>query len=123
MQVCGDAHLMNFGLFAAPNRHLIFDVNDFDETLAGPWEWDVKRLAASMVIAAHDREFTAKEARTAAVEVGASYRQEMARLAGMATLDVWYSHIDVAALLAELEATAGTTGSKTDKRMAALRPR
>ena len=118
-QICGDAHLSNFGLFASPERALMFDVNDFDETLPGPWEWDVKRLAASVVIAARDREFTAKEARTAAVEVGASYRQEMARLAGMATLDVWYSHIDVAALLAELEATAGTTGSKTDKRMAA----
>jgi hypothetical protein len=117
-QICGDAHLSNFGLFASPERALMFDVNDFDETLPGPWEWDVKRLAASTVIAARDREFTAKEARTAAIEVGASYRQEMARLAGMATLDVWYSHIDVAALLAELEATAGTTGSKVDKRMA-----
>ena len=118
-QICGDAHLSNFGLFASPERALMFDVNDFDETLPGPWEWDVKRLAASVVIAARDREFTAKEARTAALEVGAVYRQEMARLAGMSTLDVWYSHIDVAALLADLEATAGTTGSKTDKRMAA----
>ena len=72
-----------------------------------------------MVIAARDREFTDKEARTAALEVGASYRREMARLAGLSTLDVWYSHIDVAGLLAELEATAGKTGSKADKRMAA----
>ena len=118
-QICGDAHLSNFGLFASPERALMFDVNDFDETLPGPWEWDVKRLAASAVIAARDREFTAKEARTAAVEVGAGYRQEMARLAGMATLDAWYSHIDVAALLAELETTARTTGSRSDKRMAA----
>ena len=118
-QICGDAHLSNFGLFASPERALMFDVNDFDETLPGPWEWDVKRLAASAVIAARDREFTAKEARTAALEVGASYRHEMASLAEMATLDVWYSHIDVAALLAELEATAGATGSKADKRMAA----
>ncbi len=118
-QICGDAHLSNFGLFASPERALMFDVNDFDETLPGPWEWDVKRLAASVVIAARDREFTAKETRTAVLEVGAVYRQEMAQLAGMTTLDVWYSHIDVAALLAELEATAGTTGSKTDKRMAA----
>ena len=97
----------------------MFDVNDFDETLPGPWEWDVKRLAASVVIAARDREFTAKEARTAALEVGASYRQEMARLAGLSTLDVWYSHIDVAGLLAELEATAGTPGPRPTKRMAA----
>ena len=97
----------------------MFDVNDFDETLPGPWEWDVKRLAASVVIAARDREFTDKEARTAALEVGASYREEMARLATLSTLDVWYSHIDVAALLAELQATAATSGSKADKRMAA----
>jgi Uncharacterized protein conserved in bacteria (DUF2252) len=118
-QVCGDAHLSNFGLFASPERKLMFDVNDFDETLPGPWEWDLKRLAASVVIAARDREFTAKEARTAAIEVGASYRREMGRLAGMSTLDVWYSHIDVANLLAELEATAGETGSRAAKHMAA----
>ena len=118
-QVCGDAHLSNFGLFASPERKLMFDVNDFDETLPGPWEWDLKRLAASVVIAARDREFTAKEAGTAALEVGASYRQEMARLAGLSTLNTWYSHIDVAGLLAELEATAAKTGSKADKRMAA----
>jgi uncharacterized protein (DUF2252 family) len=118
-QVCGDAHLSNFGLFASPERKLMFDVNDFDETLPGPWEWDLKRLAASVVIAARDREFTDKESRIAALEVGASYRREMARLAGLSTLDVWYSHIDVADLLAELEAAAGKTGSKADKRMAA----
>src|SRR5664280_115543 len=118
-QICGDAHLSNFGLFASPERSLMFDVNDFDETLPGPWEWDVKRLAASVVIAAQDREFTDKEARTAALEVGAAYRREMARLAGLSTLDVWYSRIDAAALLAELEATAARTGSKADKRMAA----
>jgi len=118
-QVCGDAHLSNFGLFASPERKLMFDVNDFDETLPGPWEWDLKRLAASVVIAARDREFTDKEARTAALEVGASYRREMARLAGLSTLDVWYSQIDVAGLLAELDAAAGKTGSKADKRMAA----
>ena len=119
VQVCGDAHLSNFGLFASPERKLMFDVNDFDETLPGPWEWDLKRLAASAVIAARDREFTEKEARSAALEVGASYHREIARLAGLPTLDVWYSHIDVAGLLADLEATAGKTGSKADKRMAA----
>ena len=119
-QICGDAHLSNFGLFASPERSLMFDVNDFDETLPGPWEWDVKRLAASVVIAARDREFTAKEARTAALEVGAVYRHEMTRLAGMSTLDVWYSHIDVAQLLADLEATAGATRSKAAKRMASV---
>jgi uncharacterized protein (DUF2252 family) len=118
-QICGDAHLSNFGLFGSPERALMFDVNDFDETLPGPWEWDVKRLAASAAIAARDREFTAKEARTAAIEVGRSYRQEMARLAGLSTLDVWYSHIDVAQLLADLQTAARGSRSKTDKRMAA----
>ncbi|MGA3148826.1 MAG: DUF2252 domain-containing protein, partial [Acidimicrobiales bacterium] len=116
-QVCGDAHLSNFGLFASPERALMFDVNDFDETLPGPWEWDVKRLAASVVIAARDREFSDKEARAAALAVGAGYRREMTRLAGMSTLAVWYSRIDVEGLLAGLEAVA-TTGSKADKRMA-----
>src|SRR5271166_1752077 len=117
-QVCGDAHLSNFGLFASPERTLMFDVNDFDETLPGPWEWDVKRLAASVVIAARDREFTEKEASTAALEVGRSYRHEMSRLAGMSTLEVWYSHIDVAAVLAELEAAAAASKSKADRHMA-----
>ena len=116
-QICGDAHLSNFGLFASPERTLMFDVNDFDETLAGPWEWDLKRLAASVVIAARDQGFTAKEANTAALAVGTSYRQEITRLAGLSTLDVWYSHIDVARLLADLESTAAATGSKSDKRM------
>ena len=122
-QICGDAHLSNFGLFASPERKLMFDVNDFDETLPGPWEWDLKRLAASVVIAARDRDFTDKEARAAALEVGARYRQEIVRLAGLSTLEVWYSHIDVAGLLAGLEATAGKTGSKADKHIAAGPPR
>ncbi|MGD0391611.1 MAG: DUF2252 domain-containing protein [Acidimicrobiales bacterium] len=117
-QICGDAHLSNFGLFASPERALMFDVNDFDETLPGPWEWDVKRLAASVVIAARDRQFTDKEGRAAALAVGAGYRREMVGLAGMSTLDVWYSRIDVVSLLADLEATAGSTGSRADKRMA-----
>src|ERR1700728_184741 len=95
-QVCGDAHLSNFGLFASPERRLMFDVNDFDETLPGPWEWDLKRLAASVVIAARDREFSESEAAEAALAVGTSYREEMARLAPLSTMDVWYSHIDVA---------------------------
>ena len=122
-QVCGDAHLSNFGLFASPERALMFDVNDFDETLPGPWEWDVKRLAASVVIAARDQEFTEKDAHTAALEVGASYRREMNLLASASTMDVWYSRIDVAAVLADLDATAGTTRSKADKHMAHMPPR
>ena len=117
-QICGDAHLSNFGLFASPERALMFDVNDFDETLPGPFEWDVKRLAASVVIAARDQEFSDADARTSALEVGASYRREISRLAGISTLDVWYSHIDVAALLAELQELATSTRSKANKRMA-----
>ncbi len=117
-QVCGDAHLSNFGLFASPERTLMFDVNDFDETLPGPWEWDLKRLAASVTIAARNREFTEQEATTAALAVGASYCSEMSRLAGLSTMDVWYSRIDVADLLAELQSTAAKTRSKADKRMA-----
>lgn len=113
-QICGDAHLSNFGLFGSPERNLMFDVNDFDKTSTGPREWDVKRLAASVVIAARDRNFTQEEARAAALEVGGSYRREMARLATMSTFDVWYSRIDVATLLAGLEATARKTGSKAN---------
>ena len=119
-QICGDAHLSNFGLFASPERALMFDVNDFDETLPGPWEWDVKRLAASTVIAARDREFTEKEARTAALAVGTGYREEMNRLAGMSTLDVWYSHIDVGQLLADLREAAEASRSKAAKHMASV---
>ncbi|MGP0030827.1 MAG: DUF2252 domain-containing protein [Acidimicrobiales bacterium] len=117
-QVCGDAHLSNFGLFGSPERSLVFDVNDFDETLPGPFEWDVKRLAASAVIAARDREFSEKEVHTAALEVGASYRAEMNRLAPMSTLDLWYLRLDAAALLADLQAAAGSSRSKTDRHMA-----
>jgi uncharacterized protein (DUF2252 family) len=119
VQLCGDAHLSNFGVFASPERSMLFDVNDFDETLPGPWEWDLKRLAASVAIAGQDREFSAEEVRAATVMVGSSYRAEMVRLAGLSTLDVWYTHIDVASLLAQLEATAASSKSKADKRMAA----
>ena len=117
-QICGDAHLANFGLFASPERSLMFDVNDFDETLPGPWEWDLKRLAASVVIAAREHGFTAAEAHTAALEVGSVYRTEMARLSGLSMLGVWYSRVDVATLTAELESIAAT-GTKADRRMAA----
>jgi uncharacterized protein (DUF2252 family) len=95
VQACGDAHLANFGVFASPERHLVFDVNDFDETLPGPWEWDIKRLAASLAIAGRDRGFTPAERRTvvtAAVEV---YRSAMRGFATMGALDVWYAHLDV----------------------------
>ncbi len=118
-QICGDAHLSNFGLFASPERSMMFDVNDFDETLPGPFEWDLKRLAASVVVAARDRGFSAKDTASAAVEVGAAYRQEMSRLAGLDNLDVWYSRIDVEGVVSDLAARAGAERSKSAKTMAA----
>ena len=95
VQACGDAHLLNFGMFAAPDRRLVFDVNDFDETLPAPFEWDVKRLAASIVVAARDMEFRDRDARAAARAAVRSYRTEMAGYAAMRFLDVWYSRVDI----------------------------
>ncbi len=101
VQCCGDAHLSNFGVFASPERRLVFDVNDFDETLPGPWEWDVKRLAASMLIAARDNGFRAKEQEQIVLDTVARYRTAMAGFAGMNNLDVWYSHLDIESALQE----------------------
>jgi uncharacterized protein (DUF2252 family) len=106
VQACGDAHLSNFGVFAAPDRRLVVDVNDFDETLPGPWEWDVKRLAASFEIAGRDREFSAKETRTAVLSTVREYREAMRGFAAMGNLDVWYARLDVDALLAEVAEVA-----------------
>jgi hypothetical protein len=94
VQLCGDAHLVNFGVFGSPERRLVFDLNDFDETLPGPFEYDVKRLAASLVIAARDNGFTAAEGREAALASVSAYRAAMARFAGMPTMDVWYASLD-----------------------------
>lgn len=99
VQVCGDAHLQNFGLFASPERNLLFDVNDFDETLPGPWEWDVKRLAASVELAARDNGFTSTEAQDATVQCVTSYRQWMSILAEQTQLEVWYTKVDVDSVL------------------------
>jgi len=95
VQACGDAHLANFGGFAAPDRRLIFDINDFDETLPGPWEWDVKRLAASLEIAGRDREFGRKQRVTAVQSAATEYREQMRRLASMGSLDAWYERVDL----------------------------
>ncbi len=95
VQACGDAHLLNFGMYAAPDRRLVFDVNDFDETLPAPFDWDVKRLAASFAVAARDNGFKDREARTAARMAVRSYRTEMANYAAMRFLEVWYSRIDI----------------------------
>ena len=101
VQCCGDAHLSNFGVFASPERRLVFDLNDFDETLPGPWEWDVKRLAASMLIAARDNGFAAKEQDRIVLDTVGEYRSAMRRFAGMKNLDVWYARVDIESLLEE----------------------
>jgi uncharacterized protein (DUF2252 family) len=92
-QLCGDAHLLNFGAYASPERALLFDVNDFDETLPGPWEWDVKRLAASLVVAGRENGFGAADCREAARTAAASYRKWMAEYSEMGELEVWYARV------------------------------
>ena len=100
-QCCGDAHLSNFGVFASPERRLVFDINDFDETLPGPWEWDVKRLAASMLIAAQHNGFTAKVRDQVVLDTVREYRTAMASFADMKNLEVWYAHVDVESAVRE----------------------
>ena len=95
VQCCGDAHLSNFGVFASPERRLVFDINDFDETLPGPWEWDVKRLAVSMLIAARDNGFAVKDQDQIVLDTVAAYRTAMASFAAMKNLDVWYAQLDI----------------------------
>jgi uncharacterized protein (DUF2252 family) len=116
VQLCGDAHLSNFGVFAAPDRRLVLDVNDFDETLPGPWEWDVKRLAASFEIAGRDRDFTPKETRAAVLTAVRAYREAMREFAGMGNLDVWYARLDVDTLLADLAKVATAKEMKTTRK-------
>src|SRR3954452_10911367 len=104
VQLCGDAHLANFGFFASPERSVVFDLNDFDETHRGPFEWDVKRLAASFEIAARDRGFTDTERRTAVLEVVKAYREAMREFAAMRNLDLWDARIDAREFEAKLRA-------------------
>ncbi len=101
VQCCGDAHLSNFGLFASPERRLVFDLNDFDETLHGPWEWDVKRLAVSMLIAARDNNYSVKDQARIVLETVKQYRTTIGRFAEMDNLEVWYAHLDVESLIKE----------------------
>ena len=103
VQLCGDAHLANFGVFASPERRLVFDLNDFDETHPGPWEWDVKRLAASFVVASRANGYGESTARDMARLVGREYRTWMWRYAGMRALDVWYAAIPIQEILARVE--------------------
>ncbi len=99
VQACGDCHLSNFGGYGTPERNLVFDVNDFDETLPAPWEWDVKRLAASVVVAGRSLKLSDKTSQEAALTAVQSYREHMNEYAQMTVLEVWYSHIGVESLL------------------------
>ena len=99
VQCCGDCHLMNFGLFATPERNLIFDINDFDETLPAPWEWDLKRLAVSFVVAARDARHSDKEARATAIECVRAYRKYLRACSKKSPLEVWYDHLDAEDLI------------------------
>lgn len=121
VQACGDAHLLNFGAYASPERRHIFDINDLDETLPAPWEWDVKRLAASVVLASRNNGFSQREARDAVLAGVRSYRKRMFQYYGMSVLDVWYASIDATEF-------AGSTkdreaGQRAAKRLAAARER
>jgi uncharacterized protein (DUF2252 family) len=102
-QICGDAHLSNFGVFASPERRLLFDINDFDETLPGPWEWDLKRLAASFAVAGRENGFREADRRTVVLAAVAGYREAMRDFAAMRNVDVWYAHIDIDQLFAQLQ--------------------
>src|SRR3954451_13902262 len=103
VQCCGDAHLCNFGGFATPERRVIFSINDLDETLPGPWEWDVKRLAASFVIACRDNGLSKIRARDAVLACVRSYREHMAELSEMRTLEVWYADLEAETLVAGIK--------------------
>ena len=105
-QLCGDAHLSNFGIFAAPDRRHVFSINDFDETLPGPFEWDLKRLAASVAVAGRDRGFDESVCGSVVRAAAREYREAMARFAEMRNIDVWYTRLDVAAILKQLGTSA-----------------
>ena len=115
-QLCAYAHLSNFGMFASPERRLLFDLNDFDETLPGPFEYDVKRMAASFTIAGRNNGFTAADTRTATLAAVAAYREAMADFAQMSTMDLWYSHYDEDRLQALIHGAVAevSTGAKKD---------
>ena len=103
VQLCGDAHLSNFGVFASPERTLLFDLNDFDETLPGPFEYDVKRMSASFTIAGRNNGFTKAETRSATLASVQAYREAMAGFAQMGTMDIWYARLSEKELLAEIK--------------------
>jgi uncharacterized protein (DUF2252 family) len=122
VQLCGDAHLSNFGLFGSPERQLMFDVNDFDETLPGPWEWDVKRLATSFEILGRELGFSKSERRCVVKACVRQYRRRMLRSARMSTLEAWYAHLEVERLLAGVhQAAAAGVLTKQEARTAERR--
>ena len=117
VQLCGDAHLSNFGAFASPERNLVFDVNDFDETLPGPFEWDIKRLAASLTVAGRDNGFPAKDCRKITLAAGEGYRTAMRGFADQTFMDVWYTHVDIQSALAEFQSQLKTKRYKEAQKM------
>jgi uncharacterized protein (DUF2252 family) len=120
-QLCGDAHLSNFGVFAAPDRRLVFSINDFDETLPGPFEWDVKRLAASLVVAGRDRGFDEATCRSAVLVATRGYREAIRRFAEMRNIDVWYTRLDVASITDRFGAASKTERKRWKKDVAHVR--
>jgi uncharacterized protein (DUF2252 family) len=117
VMLCGDAHLSNFGLFASPERRLVFDLNDFDEAFPGPWEWDVKRLAASVAVAGRGNGFSDKTNRGLAREAVRAYRRAMTRFSEMRTLEVWYYYVDADALLDVFAEQSSKKMRKATKRL------
>ncbi len=119
VQLCGDAHLANFGGFASPERALVFDINDFDETLPGPWEWDVKRLAASCEVAGRERGLTSKQCRPIVLAAIGEYRRAMRQFSAMGTLDVWHALLDRARIAELGDVTVSSIAAKEIKLMTA----
>jgi uncharacterized protein (DUF2252 family) len=115
--LCGDAHLSNFGVFATPERQLVFDINDFDEAFPGPWEWDLKRLAASAVVAGRENGYSEKVCRRMAVTIVETYQEAMERFAQMHVLDVWYYHVDADTVMALFEATSSKRAQKRAEKL------
>jgi uncharacterized protein (DUF2252 family) len=116
--LCGDAHLSNFGIFATPERNLVFDINDFDEVYPGPWEWDIKRLAASAVLAGRENGFSEKDCRKLAMVATRSYREAMQRFSEAAILDVWYFHVGTDSVLKLFDKYAATSARQAKKSVA-----
>ena len=118
-QLCGDAHLSNFGGYAAPDRSLVFDLNDFDETLPGPWEWDLKRLVASFAVAGRDRGFDQREREKATRAAARSYREAMRAFAGMRAIDLWYLRLEIDTMIERWQAQVSARRRKSVERAAA----